>query len=83
MTKCSDVPNLRYNGIDCNSSVMFLHNITSVNVSSCFNWNQLYTDCKPGLSNPFEGAISFDNIGLAWIAIFQASSLLIVTRPPV
>lgn len=40
---------------------------------SCVNWNQYYTDCRPGDKNPFQGAISFDNIGLAWVAIFLVS----------
>ena len=40
------------------------------NETDCINWNQYYTDCKAGDKNPFHGAISFDNIGLAWVAIF-------------
>lgn len=40
---------------------------------TCVNWNQYYTDCRPGDKNPFQGAISFDNIGLAWVAIFLVS----------
>ena len=31
---------------------------------------QYYTKCTTGPTNPFHGAISFDNIGLAWVAIF-------------
>ena len=38
--------------------------------NSCINWNQYYTECQPLHDNPFSGAISFDNIGLAWVAIF-------------
>ncbi len=45
------------------------------NESECVNWNQYYTDCKAGEFNPFNGAISFDNIGLAWVAIFLVISL--------
>lgn len=41
-----------------------------VNLTECINWNQYYTECTPGEHNPFSGAISFDNIGLAWVAIF-------------
>jgi hypothetical protein len=41
-----------------------------VNESQCINWNQYYTECTAGEFNPFSGAISFDNIGLAWVAIF-------------
>ena len=38
--------------------------------NSCINWNQYYTECEPLHENPYSGAISFDNIGLAWVAIF-------------
>merc|ERR1719295_1426988 len=41
----------------------------------CINWNQYYTKCTTGPTNPFNGAISFDNIGLAWVAIFLVISL--------
>ena len=53
-----------------------------VNETDCINWNLYYTDCKPGEINPFSGAISFDNIGLAWVAIFLVSiiGVLIKTR---
>ena len=43
----------------------------SVAVGSCVDWNRYYRVCKPAGSNPFHGSISFDNIGLAWVAIFQ------------
>ena len=36
---------------------------------------QYYTRCTTGPTNPFHGAISFDNIGLAWVAIFLVISL--------
>ena len=36
---------------------------------------QYYTKCTTGPTNPFHGAISFDNIGLAWVAIFLVISL--------
>lgn len=36
----------------------------------CVNWNQYYTNCTQLGGNPFQGTISFDNIGLAWVAIF-------------
>lgn len=38
--------------------------------SHCVNWNQYYTNCTQLGGNPFQGTISFDNIGLAWVAIF-------------
>ena len=41
----------------------------------CVDWNQYYTACTIGPTNPFHGAVSFDNIGLAWVAIFLVISL--------
>uniref|UniRef100_A0AAG5D6S3 Ion transport domain-containing protein n=1 Tax=Anopheles atroparvus TaxID=41427 RepID=A0AAG5D6S3_ANOAO len=43
--------------------------------TSCVNWNQYYTNCTQLGNNPFQGTISFDNIGLAWVAIFLVISL--------
>lgn len=40
-------------------------------VGLCINWNQYYTRCHTGHSNPHKGAINFDNIVYAWIVIFQ------------
>lgn len=40
---------------------------------SCVNWNNYYTNCTQLGGNPFRGTISFDNIGLAWVAIFLVS----------
>uniref|UniRef100_A0A674C8E9 Calcium voltage-gated channel subunit alpha1 I n=1 Tax=Salmo trutta TaxID=8032 RepID=A0A674C8E9_SALTR len=41
----------------------------------CINWNQYYTRCHTGHSNPHKGAINFDNIAYAWIVIFQVITL--------
>ncbi len=41
----------------------------------CINLSRYYTQCRPGAPNPFQGAITFDNILLAWVAIFQVISL--------
>ena len=49
----------------------------SNNESECINWNLYYSDCTPGEHNPFSGAISFDNIGLAWVAIFLVNPYLL------
>lgn len=40
----------------------------------CINWNQYYTRCHTGSTNPHKGAINFDNIVYAWIVIFQVCS---------
>lgn len=59
-------------GKTCNeSALMYVPN--DMSNDTCVNWNQYYTDCRPGDKNPFQGAISFDNIGLAWVAIFLVS----------
>ena len=42
----------------------------------CVNWNMFYTNCNTGPHNPFHGAVSFDNIGLAWVAIFLVPIIL-------
>ncbi|XP_064872932.1 voltage-dependent T-type calcium channel subunit alpha-1H-like, partial [Oncorhynchus nerka] len=41
----------------------------------CVNWYQYYNVCRAGERNPHKGAINFDNIGYAWIAIFQVITL--------
>ncbi|XP_029707010.1 voltage-dependent T-type calcium channel subunit alpha-1I-like isoform X3 [Takifugu rubripes] len=41
----------------------------------CVNWNQYYTRCHTGHSNPHKEAINFDNIAYAWIVIFQVITL--------
>ena len=74
MRQCSNLPNYQYEGFKCNGSAHMYSNNTPTN-SSCINWNQYYVTCMPGDQNPFQGAISFDNIGLAWVAIFQVTQL--------
>ena len=72
MRQCANLPRYQFEGIKCNGSAKPYVNNTPTN-SSCVNWNQYYTVCDAGDKNPFQGAISFDNIGLAWVAIFQVS----------
>lgn len=45
------------------------------NKGSCINWNRYYTECRAGDTNPFQGTISFDNVGMAWTTIFLVISL--------
>lgn len=42
---------------------------------SCINWNIYYSECRGMHKNPFQGSVSFDNIGFAWVAIFLVISL--------
>jgi len=86
MTTCDDVPPFRLNGVECNETLESLFGLDLWNYtsdipfnasSSCINWNAYYSQCRPGSANPFQGSISFDNIFLAWIAIFQVMRRLL------
>lgn len=72
MHLCGDFPPYRYGPLVCNETARPYSYNTPTN-SSCVNWNQYYTNCTQRGSNPFQGTISFDNIGLAWVAIFLVS----------
>ncbi|XP_071106235.1 voltage-dependent T-type calcium channel subunit alpha-1G-like isoform X3 [Haliotis cracherodii] len=74
MRTCGNIPPFEFEGFKCNGSAKEYSNNTPTS-ESCVNWNQYYSTCQPGDRNPFRGAISFDNIGLAWVAIFQVISL--------
>nr|KAG5713418.1 hypothetical protein BaRGS_024966 [Batillaria attramentaria] len=74
MRRCENLPLYEYEGILCNGTARLYSNNTPTN-DSCINWNQYYTNCTPLAQNPFMGAVSFDNIGLAWVVIFQVISL--------
>ena len=71
MHKCGNLPFFQENGRDCHA-----HLEDNLTETECIDWNHYYTDCQPGETNPFDGAISFDNIGLAWVAIFLVSKIL-------
>uniref|UniRef100_A0A3P9KPV4 Calcium channel, voltage-dependent, T type, alpha 1H subunit a n=1 Tax=Oryzias latipes TaxID=8090 RepID=A0A3P9KPV4_ORYLA len=49
--------------------------LTASHVNGCVNWNQYYNVCHAGEFNPHKGAVNFDNIGYASIAIFQVITL--------
>ncbi|XP_054912536.1 voltage-dependent T-type calcium channel subunit alpha-1I-like [Poeciliopsis prolifica] len=85
---CSDVPARREGGRACcldKEDVVYrqsiglspepLTNNTFSVAGLCVNWNQYYTRCHTGSSNPHKGAINFDNIAYAWIVIFQVITL--------
>ncbi|KPP71983.1 voltage-dependent T-type calcium channel subunit alpha-1I-like [Scleropages formosus] len=85
---CQDVPARREGGRECcldKDDALRQHalglepepvvNGSNSAVGLCINWNQYYTRCHTGHSNPHKGAINFDNIGYAWIVIFQVITL--------
>uniref|UniRef100_A0AAX7UKZ5 Voltage-dependent T-type calcium channel subunit alpha-1H n=1 Tax=Astatotilapia calliptera TaxID=8154 RepID=A0AAX7UKZ5_ASTCA len=75
MRRCKDVPPYSQDGLECTlpASDLSLRSVASGNF--CVNWYQYYNDCRPGELNPHRGAVNFDNIGYAWIAIFQVITL--------
>ncbi|XP_043279954.1 voltage-dependent T-type calcium channel subunit alpha-1G isoform X2 [Venturia canescens] len=75
MHTCNNLPPLKFGNIVCNSTALPNSNATFINNETCVNWNYYYTECKGQGNNPFQGTISFDNIGLAWVAIFLVISL--------
>uniref|UniRef100_A0A3Q2EAT3 Ion transport domain-containing protein n=1 Tax=Cyprinodon variegatus TaxID=28743 RepID=A0A3Q2EAT3_CYPVA len=78
MLRCSDVPRRRVGRTYCSLSAEDAHSETGLTVDgpvSCVNWYQYYNECRAGEINPHKGAINFDNIGYAWIAIFQVITL--------
>uniref|UniRef100_A0A8C2J4G3 Voltage-dependent T-type calcium channel subunit alpha-1H n=1 Tax=Cyprinus carpio TaxID=7962 RepID=A0A8C2J4G3_CYPCA len=78
MLRCSQVPPLK-EGVECTLSASppghAYSGLDGTGNNSCVNWNQYYNVCEPGELNPHKGAVNFDNIGYAWIAIFQVITL--------
>ena len=60
LSKCD---HLNYD-TECNQSFPF-----TINASSC--WNKYYTTCRDSGENIYWGSISFDNVPIATVAIFQ------------
>ncbi|NWV02130.1 CAC1H protein, partial [Upupa epops] len=79
MQKCSNIPTRKEYKVECTLSMdsytPTLYNPDSSSRNACINWNQYYNVCMAGDVNPHNGAINFDNIGYAWIAIFQVITL--------
>ncbi|NWZ26242.1 CAC1H protein, partial [Asarcornis scutulata] len=79
MQKCSNIPNRKVYKVECTLSMdsytPSLYNPDFSSRNACINWNQYYNVCMAGDVNPHNGAINFDNIGYAWIAIFQVITL--------
>ncbi|CAF3603222.1 unnamed protein product [Adineta steineri] len=79
MTKCSEIPKLRKGNMTCELDFYAVHEQIlkdpHKSINGCINWNQYYKFCNVSDKNPYSGSISFDNIGLAWVVIFQIISL--------
>nr|XP_061837564.1 voltage-dependent T-type calcium channel subunit alpha-1H-like isoform X1 [Nerophis lumbriciformis] len=78
MLRCRDVPPSAEAKVECSLSAPWQSPPPAVggaSVNGCVNWNQYYNVCRPGDFNPHKGAVNFDNIGYAWIAIFQVITL--------
>lgn len=73
---CHEIPPLKEQGRECCLSKDDVYDFgpgrPDPNASGlCVNWNRYYNVCRTGSANPHKGAINFDNIGYAWIVIFQ------------
>uniref|UniRef100_G1PH91 Ion transport domain-containing protein n=1 Tax=Myotis lucifugus TaxID=59463 RepID=G1PH91_MYOLU len=80
MQKCSHIPSRRELRVECTLGweaygQLQAEGVGGASHNACINWNQYYNVCRSGDSNPHNGAINFDNIGYAWIAIFQGITL--------
>uniref|UniRef100_A0A8C0K3V6 Calcium voltage-gated channel subunit alpha1 H n=1 Tax=Canis lupus dingo TaxID=286419 RepID=A0A8C0K3V6_CANLU len=79
MQKCSHIPSRRELRVECTLGWEAYGqpqaDAPGAARNACINWNQYYNVCRSGGSNPHNGAINFDNIGYAWIAIFQVITL--------
>ncbi|CAD5222212.1 unnamed protein product [Bursaphelenchus xylophilus] len=69
---CQNLPPYTENNVRCNLTI---EEYDKVGNGSCINWNIYYNECKVMRKNPFQGSVSFDNIGFAWVAIFLVISL--------
>ncbi|MEQ2301540.1 hypothetical protein AMECASPLE_037109 [Ameca splendens] len=80
MRHCWDIPPYHEDGNTCLLAAPQLDIpgdlATATNVSGCVNWNAYYSVCRSMGENPNMGCINFDNIGYAWIAIFQSIGTL-------
>uniref|UniRef100_A0A8D0HBN4 Calcium voltage-gated channel subunit alpha1 I n=1 Tax=Sphenodon punctatus TaxID=8508 RepID=A0A8D0HBN4_SPHPU len=76
---CHEIPPLKERGHQCcldKDDYEYYSRRQEFNISGmCVNWNQYYNVCRTGNTNPHKGAINFDNIGYAWIVIFQVITL--------
>ena len=61
------------NRSQCNDTYEAFKSRRSNFTNACVNWNQYYSKCEQDGPNPYFGALSFDNIFIAWVAIFQVS----------
>ncbi|VDO22682.1 unnamed protein product [Haemonchus placei] len=69
---CSNLPPYTVDGVKCNLTI---DDYDKVSDKACINWNIYYNECQVMQRNPFQGSVSFDNIGFAWVAIFLVISL--------
>lgn len=74
MQPCSNIPVLKHDTSGRNCTLSCDQKGMSNYSNNCVNWNGYYNQCRLGGDNPFWGAIGFDNIFLAWVAIFQVST---------
>ncbi|XP_008296940.1 voltage-dependent T-type calcium channel subunit alpha-1H-like [Stegastes partitus] len=82
MKHCKDIPAYHDDGKTCTLVPLnswcpneFVPAVVGETTDACVNWNAYYNVCRAGDHNPHMGAINFDNIGYAWITVFQVMTL--------
>ncbi|XP_030763174.1 voltage-dependent T-type calcium channel subunit alpha-1G-like isoform X1 [Sitophilus oryzae] len=75
MHTCHDLPPFLNGTIECTLTYEEKQLPEYAEDQYCINWHLYYSSCSDNHLNPFQNTISFDNIGLAWIAIFLVISL--------
>ena len=72
-----------YSTPGCNTTYGPKSNFTELvanNLTHCIDWNLFYSSCQDFGLNPNFDAISFDNSGVAFIAIFQVKRAFFCSR---
>ncbi|XP_075929779.1 voltage-dependent T-type calcium channel subunit alpha-1I-like isoform X1 [Petromyzon marinus] len=64
-----------HGGHSAQAMVSIPENQSAAGRAICVDWSRYYSECRPGKRNPHGGSVNFDNIGYAWIAIFQVITL--------
>ena len=79
MTKCSEIPKFKKGNMTCELDLYTISaeitNNPKASFNGCIDWNQYYKFCNVSDKNPFSGSISFDNIGLAMLTVFQCITM--------
>lgn len=82
MLRCRDIPPWVQNGTTCLVPPHYKASLRgqlmpSLGPDDCYDLNNFYNVCRHSDQNPYMGNINFDNIGYAWISLFQVRGTLV------